>query len=89
MTKNLNTALKRRKRNSCAMQEFDALPPELRMWLHSAQLPWSARSVLRLWNKALKETQGAPDLALAQLTAQETRLIKKDAPRVWGASYPV
>jgi hypothetical protein len=38
------------------MASYDRLPRDLRLWLAEAALPWSARSVLRLWQRALKET---------------------------------
>lgn len=45
--RNLRSTLRRRARQN-PMRDFDALPPELRKWLHGAALPWSPRSVRRI-----------------------------------------
>jgi hypothetical protein len=37
------------------MRAYDQLPPALRGWMRDAVLPWSARSCLKIWNKALRE----------------------------------
>ncbi|UZD90585.1 DUF6525 family protein [Cognatishimia activa] len=89
MPKNLNTHLRRRRRKANPMAEFDALPSELRMWLADAALPWSPHSVRKLWQKALRQSGGQSDQALAFMTSCEDRAIKKDAPKVWSASYPM
>jgi hypothetical protein len=70
------------------MAEFDRLPQDLRQWLAAADLPWSAKSTLKLWNKALNQHGGNRAAALSYLTDCEASKIKKDAPEVWGASYP-
>ena len=88
MTRNLNTNLRRRRRNANPMAEYDALPRELRGWLADAQLPWSPHSVRKLWKKALREHNGETGEALNFLSACEARLIEKDAPKVWSASFP-
>ena len=59
-----------RTRRGCAMAAHDRLPPELRAWLIHATLPWSAKSALRLWTRALRKT-GCPVAAQATLTAAE------------------
>lgn len=71
------------------MAEFDRLPSELRQWLAEADLPWSPKSTLRLWQKALDQHGGNRSAALSYLTHCEAAKIKKDAPEVWGASYPI
>lgn len=89
MTKNLRTSLRKNRRSAQPMAEFDRLPCELRKWLASADLPWSAKSTLRLWNKALSKHNGNRDAALDYLTHCQVSKMKKDAPEVWGASYPI
>ena len=89
MPRNLNTSLKRRRRPQRPMDAYDRLPSEIRAWLREAHLPWSAQSVLKLWTKALRAHEGDRDAALRYLTACEARKLKKDAPEVWGTSYPI
>ncbi len=88
MARNLNTNLRRHRRNTNPMAEYDALPRELRGWLANAQLPWSPKSVRKLWRKALLQNDGETRQALRFLSACEARLIEKDAPKVWNASFP-
>lgn len=82
-----STSLKRKHRAGNPMEEYDRLPPELRIWLSSAALPWRAGSVKRAFGKALERT-GDKDLALRELDAIEARLIAKDVLRVWGENHP-
>lgn len=89
MTKNLNTHLRRRRRPTNPMSEYDALPVELRQWLSGAALPWSPHSVRKLWQKALRNSGGQKDAALDFMSTCEHNAIKKDAPKVWSASYPI
>ncbi len=77
------------KRRHSTLSEFDQLPRELRFWLTEAKLPWSARSVTRLWSKALRQTGGDRQAAVKFLSDVERRTLKKDAPKVWGTSYPI
>jgi hypothetical protein len=83
---NLATSLRRSPRPD-TMQAYDALPPEARRWLAAAKLPWSARSVARLWSRALREG-GDPAAAQARLDAAQARKLARDAALVWGAHYP-
>ncbi len=69
------------------MAAYDALPPDARRWVMQAALPWSARSVARLWGRALRDAKGDRAVALARLDAAERKLLNRDAPRVWGDSY--
>jgi len=69
------------------MQGYDNLPTELRGWVARAILPWSATSVQRAYEKALRKTND-PSLALRELDALETRLIARDAAHVWGQDHP-
>jgi hypothetical protein len=71
------------------MRAYDALPGPARRWLAAAKLPWSARSVARLWARALREERGSVAAVLARLEAAEQRLLAKDAPRVWGQGFPL
>lgn len=85
---NLATGLKTRRRSQPVMQGYDRLPPELRRWLADAALPWSPRSALKLWQKAMAEAQGCPVAARAILERAQARLIARDAAHVWGPGYP-
>ncbi|MGB0496808.1 MAG: DUF6525 family protein [Rubricella sp.] len=88
MTANLCSSLKRARR-SAGLRDFDRLPPELRRWLHGAALPWSARSVARVWSRALKEARGDAQHALAELTRLEREHLRRDAARIWGPHHPM
>lgn len=87
---NLGTSLRRRGRADRvqAMARHDGLPPELRQWLQTAALPWSAASALRLWRRALRDAPGDTARALTRLRRCEARLLAKDARGIWGAQYP-
>ncbi len=82
--RNARTSLRRR---GGSMSAHDALPAALRQWLHQAALPWSARSALRLWKRAMAET-GDPQAARARLARAEARLLARDARVIWGPDYP-
>lgn len=71
------------------MDRYDRLPPELRSWLAAAALPWSPRSVLRLWNRLLREARGDVAAVLARLDRAEQKMLARDCPRIWGDSYPM
>ncbi|WP_045388702.1 DUF6525 family protein [Falsirhodobacter sp. alg1] len=86
MRRNTVTSLKRR--TVSPMAGYDRLPSELRGWLRNAALPWSAPSALRLWNKALAE-RNCTHHAQACLCAAEARMLARDAPAIWGKSYPL
>ena len=70
------------------MAYYDRLPPELRHWLASAALPWSAQSALRLWQRSLRESNGNQAAARAALARAEARMLARDATKIWGAAYP-
>ena len=70
------TPLVKRRASRNPMDEFDALPPELRGWLSRAALPWSPRSSLKIWRRARKEG-AAPDAILARLSEVETRQLER------------
>lgn len=83
--RNLATRLPRSK--PAPMAAFDRLPAALRRWLHQAALPWSAASALRLWRRALRDS-GCEAAALERLSAAESRLVARDARRIWGPGHP-
>lgn len=71
------TTLKRRRRRTDPMRDFDALPPPLRRWLAQAVLPWSPGSCRRIWQRARAE--GAPvSTVLARLDRAEARSLSRD-----------
>jgi Family of unknown function (DUF6525) len=74
-------------RKTNPMAAYDRLPPDLRSWLAGAALPWSAASVLRIWQRALRDT-GCPKAATARLASAEARTLAREAARVWGPAYP-
>ena len=87
MTCNLATSLKSR-RNARTMQRYDRLPPHLRRWLANAALPWSAHSVLRLWQRLHRETGGDMARIVQRLDLAEPRMLARDRHAIWGADYP-
>ncbi len=60
------------------MAEFDALPAELRRWLHTAALPWSPRSARRAWARARRAAGGDPEQVFARLDALEANTLSRD-----------
>ncbi|MCU0899592.1 MAG: DUF6525 family protein [Cypionkella sp.] len=86
MTRNL-TSPRARWRAVNPMTEHDRLPAPLRIWAAQAALPWSARSLRRLWTRALRET-GCPKAALSRLSRAERATLNREAARVWGPAYP-
>lgn len=70
------------------MAQFDQLPRELRQWLATAILPWSAKSVLKHWKSALLRAGGDKGRACALLSELEARCIARDASLIWGACHP-
>jgi len=85
--RNLRSTLKRRARQN-PMRDFDALPSELRHWLHTAALPWSPRSVRRVWGTALARARGDHAKALSLIAQIEAGMVARDAERIWGADHP-
>jgi hypothetical protein len=69
------------------MAAYDRLPRDLRLWLAGAALPWSAASVLRLWQRAIRET-GCTQAARDRLARAEAKTLAREAARVWGSAYP-
>lgn len=87
MRSNLHSRLKRRSRPD-PMRSYDALPPALRGWLAAAALPWSPQSALALWRRALRDSGGKTDAALARLDRAEALLLRRDTAAVWGRDHP-
>lgn len=85
---NLATSLRRSPRPD-TMQAYYALPAEARRWLAAAKLPWSARSVARLWARAWHDAGGDLTAVRARLDAAQARKLARDAAQVWGSHYPV
>ncbi len=86
MTRNL-TSPNIRLRATNPMDAHDRLPPDLRRWAAAASLPWSARSLLRPWQRALSETR-CPDAAFARLSQAEARSLAREAGHVRGPGHP-
>ncbi|MFC3182414.1 DUF6525 family protein [Cypionkella sinensis] len=84
---NLATRLRRSPRPD-TMQAYDALPPEARRWLAGAKLPWSARSVAKLWARAWHDAGGDLAAVRARMDAAQARKLARDAADVWGRHYP-
>ncbi|WP_294624201.1 DUF6525 family protein [uncultured Roseovarius sp.] len=78
MNSNCRTRLARRRRCGDPMAEYDRLPPAARRWLSQAVLPWSARSVRRLWRKALQEAGGDERAALNRLSRAEAARLARE-----------
>ena len=87
MPNNLNSSLRLKKKHVDPMKCYDELPFELRQWLASALLPWSPRSALKAYQKALRTT-GSSEGALDELDKKQTRLLEKDCAMIWGKQYP-
>ncbi len=85
---NLTTSLRRSPRLD-TMPAYDALPAEARRWLASAKLPWSARSVARLWARAWRDAGGDLAAVQARMDAAQARKLARDAAQIWGRHYPV
>lgn len=85
--RNLNTTLRGRPRAN-PMAEFDALPPPLRRWLAEASLPWSPRSVRKIWLRALAQHGGDVTAALVVLERAAQKTLARDLPRIWGGAHP-
>lgn len=86
MPRNL-TSPRARWRRGDPLAAHDRLPPALRHWATQAALPWSAGSLLRLWQRALAET-GTEAAALQHLARAEAATLAREAPRVWGPAHP-
>ncbi|TMV91394.1 hypothetical protein FGG78_10590 [Thioclava sp. BHET1] len=81
MRRNLDCSLRRTCRRSDPMAEFDRLPAPARAWAQRAVLPWSARSIRRIWARALSETRSeeAALARLARLARAEARTLAREA----------
>lgn len=86
MNRNLSSP-RARWRQKDNMAAYDRLPRDLRLWLAEAALPWSVASVLRLWQRSIRET-GCPKAARDSLTRAEAKTLAREAVRVWGQGHP-
>jgi hypothetical protein len=86
MNRNL-TSSRAHWRKTNPMTAHDRLPADLRAWAAGAALPWSAASLLRIWQHALHDP-GCPKQALARLARAEAKTLARDAAVVWGPAYP-
>lgn len=82
--RNMRSSLPRSGRRANPMAAYDCLPPDLRLWLAQAALPWSARSALRIWRRALRSCGGDAEAARQELSRIERANLRKDAARIWG-----
>lgn len=69
------------------MRDYDRLPPELRLWLAGAVLPWRPKSVRRAYEAAAARQRNKAG-ALRELDALQARLIARDTAQVWGRDHP-
>ena len=76
------TKLRKRRRKSDPMSDFDKMPIILRKWLNAAALPSCPKSVLRVYNNAFLRT-GDPTLALADLDRVQKIQLSKDRPDIF------
>lgn len=75
----MRTHLRRKRRKTDPMADYDRLPPDLRAWLAQAVLPWSPRSALRVWRRAIK-TCGDDVVAVTSYLSQlEVKRLGQDA----------
>ncbi|MCF2904074.1 DUF6525 family protein [Octadecabacter sp. CECT 8868] len=81
------TTLKTKRRARNPMQDYDRLPPELRVWVSGALLPWRAATVRRAYDRALARS-GDQDRALAELDRLQRKQVAKDVSRIWGSDHP-
>lgn len=77
---NLGSAgLPLRRRAADPMADYDRLPPDLRLWLSAAALPWSPRSAERAFARALARRAGDRAAALADLDALQAQRLAQGA----------
>jgi hypothetical protein len=81
---NARTSLRRRKRTGNPMADYDRLPSDLRGWLSQAALPWSPRSVLRVWRSAMKTYENDQEAVHLYMSQLEAKKLKKEAKKIWG-----
>lgn len=82
MSRNL-TSPRACRHNTDPMAADDRLPTDLRLWLAEAALPWSAASVLRLWQRAMRAT-GSAQAARDRLARAEAGTLAREPERAWG-----
>lgn len=73
-----STRLKRKVHRKDPMVAYDQLPKDLRLWMQTAKLPWSAASCCAIWRKtqargdSLKQVLASLDRAEAATLARDT-----------------
>ena len=76
--KNLGeTRLRKHRRASDPMKEFDRMPKLLREWLNEALFPWAPKSAYRAYKKALKKN-GDTKVALQHLDNLQQKRLSAD-----------
>ena len=65
------------------MAAYDRLPPDLRVWLSYAALPWSPRSALRAWQSAIKSNGDDKAAARLYLSQLEQKRLSQEAEKIW------
>lgn len=73
------TQQKLRSRSTDPMLAYDRLPPELRAWMAGAALPWSPKSCLGIWRRALREGASL-EQALQRLNRAEQSALRRERP---------
>jgi hypothetical protein len=81
---NARTSLRRKKRTGNPMADYDRLPSDLRGWLSQAALPWSPRSVFRVWRSAMKTYENDREAVYLYMSELEAKKLKKEAKKIWG-----
>ena len=77
---NLGSAgLPLRRRAADPMADYDRLPPDLRLWLSAAALPWSPRSAERAVARARARRAGDRAAARADLDALQAQRLAQGA----------
>ncbi len=71
------TTLRKKRRASDPMRDYDRLPPLVRQWLANAALPWRPQSALKAFDRALART-GDPDHALRELDRLQANQLARD-----------
>ena len=78
MNNNLGqTKIRRTRRSSNSLRQFDSLPKHLREWLRNAALPWRPSSVCRVYNRALSKN-GDHRFAIKELERLQEYQLAKD-----------
>lgn len=78
MNRNLGaSSLPRKCRSGDPMKAYDGLPAPVRQWVAQAALPWSPRSVRRIWSRSRAKGLSEEE-ALLSLHKAEARTLARD-----------